>query len=432
MHKTVFKLPRLGGNESEARILAWKKAPGEAFAADETLLEVETDKAVVEVPAPAAGVMGRPLKQADDYAAFDEALAEVELEGGEVFAQAEAGEAPAVTAAVPQALEPVPVAVPARAGERVRASPAARRAARDAGLDLAAVAGSGPAGRIVLRDLPAAAAGTTAGPAAQTVFRGAHGELQLRRWNAAAAATLPTVVLIHGLYGDADTWAGIAKVLADAGLPVLAPDLPLHGGSAAGAARFADLADALQEMLDTLVPGPRLLVGHSLGGALALKLAQAPGGQKPHALALIAPAGLGTEIDQGFVDGMLHASEPALLRRELDKLTHRPQPFGAAWLGELHARLRGRAAALEALVGTFARRGTQQIDLRPALDALVTQGVPISVMWGRRDQVLPWPQALALPPQVALHLFAEAGHMPQVEQGSVVAGLLLRLAAARA
>ena len=52
MTKTVnFCLPRLGDAESDARILAWKKAPGESFKADESILEVETDKAVVEVPA---------------------------------------------------------------------------------------------------------------------------------------------------------------------------------------------------------------------------------------------------------------------------------------------------------------------------------------------------------------------------------------------
>ncbi|WP_326541178.1 alpha/beta fold hydrolase [Pseudorhodoferax sp.] len=432
MHKTVFKLPRLGGNESEARILAWKKAPGEAFAADETLLDVETDKAVVEVPAPAAGVMGRPLKAVDEMADYDEALAEIELEGepapgAAAPAGAAAGTDTGVAAAPPRASAPQPGSPrPARAGARVPASPAARHAAREAGVDLAALSGSGPGGRVVLRDLPAPAAGGGA-TAVEATFNGARGDLHLRRWHAAAAATRPTVVLIHGLYGDADTWAVAAKGLADAGQPVLALDLPLHGRSTADAAGLDDLVAAVQGLLDARVPGPRLLVGHSLGGAVALKLAQASGARGLAGLALIAPAGLGTEIDTGFVDGMLHAREPALLRRELDKLTTRPQPFGDSWLADLHGRLRGRADALERLVGSFAVRGAQQIDLRAALAVLAAQGLPIAVLWGRRDRVLPWQHALDLPPQVALHLFAEAGHLPQAEQPAAVVQLLLRM-----
>jgi 2-oxoglutarate dehydrogenase E2 component (dihydrolipoamide succinyltransferase) len=81
--KTVnFCLPRLGGAESDARILVWKKAPGESFKADESILEVETDKAVVEVPAPCDGVMGQHLAAVDALVEFDQALAEISVSGG--------------------------------------------------------------------------------------------------------------------------------------------------------------------------------------------------------------------------------------------------------------------------------------------------------------------------------------------------------------
>ncbi|MCA0239540.1 MAG: alpha/beta fold hydrolase [Proteobacteria bacterium] len=434
MYKTVIRLPRLGGNEAEAKILAWKKAPGEPFASDETLLEVETDKAVVEVPAPAAGVLRRRLKEADDHADYDEALAEVELEG-EGPSDGASGEPEAAAPAAPS--PPPPLTAAADGGEadhatagvgmavgggdptRRIASPAARRAARDAGIELVGLRGSGPRGRIVLRDLPSAAAVTAAA-----------GDWHLRRWNAAAGASVApsTVVLIHGLYGDVDTWAGLAKGLADAGQPVLALDLPLHGATRATARSLPEMVAGVRALLDAQVPGPRLLVGHSLGGAVAIRLAQADGGRRIDGLALIAPAGLGTEIDQGFIDGMLNAREPGLLRRELQKLTSRPQPLGEAWIAELHARLRERADDLRSLIDGFAVRGTQQIDLRADLAALAAQGLPVAVLWGRRDRILPWRQALDLPPSVALHLFAEAGHMPQTEQTAVVLQVLQQLA----
>lgn len=443
MHKTVFKLPRLGGNEAEARVLAWKKAPGERFAAGQTLLEVETDKAVVDVPAPADGVLLAALKAVDDMAAFDEALAEIGLDvapAGAAAATAGAAAPQAASsapsaAAAPAAAAPAPglaVAVATRvsADGHVPASPAARRAAREAGLALSGIAGSGPGGRVVLRDLPAAGPSTAGAQGSDTVFAGRFGTLQLRRWNAGAAPGQPTFVLIHGLFGDIDGWSVLARALAEAGQPVVALDLPLHGRSQAGASTPADMAQAVRELLEATVSGPRVLVGHSLGGALALMLAQGMDARTLRALALIAPAGLGTEIDQGFVDGMLHAGRPALLRREVDKLTRRPQPLGEAWLAELHARLQQRSGELQALVGGFAVHGVQQLDLRTALAGVATRELPVAVLWGRLDRVIPWQHALELPPQVALHLFAEAGHLPHAEQAAPVAQVLLRLARA--
>ena len=103
MTKAVnFCLPRLGGAESDARILAWKKAPGESFKADESILEVETDKAVVEVPAPCDGVMGKHLTLVDAIVEFDQALAEILVNDSAV---GEAAAAPAAKATVQESPE---------------------------------------------------------------------------------------------------------------------------------------------------------------------------------------------------------------------------------------------------------------------------------------------------------------------------------------
>lgn len=422
MQKTMFRLPRLGGSETEARVLGWKKAPGESFVAGETLLEVETDKAVVEVPADVDGVMVQPLKDVDAYADFDEALAEIEVAAD----AAAAADAPAAAVAAAAAAPPVEVPRGTTKG-RVFATPVARKLAREKGIDLAVLRGSGISGRIVRRDVERGGVGqgsTGNGRTHEQVFRSSRGDIHARRWNAAGRTDRATIVLVHGLYGDVDTWAALANSLADAGHPVLAVDLPLHGRTSTQAATLDELVQAVAEPLTAWVPGQKVLVGHSLGGAVAVKLALALDERNLDALALIAPAGLGTEIDQGFIDGMLHAGSAALLRREIDKLTHRPQPFSEARVADMHAGLLARRADLETLVSHLAVRSVQQIDIRSTLEAL---RVPVSVLWGRLDRVIPWQHALNLPPNVALHLFPDAGHMPQWENSRIVSEALLRL-----
>jgi pimeloyl-ACP methyl ester carboxylesterase len=440
MQKTTFRLPRLGGAEAEARLLGWKKAPGEAFSAGDSLAEVETDKAIVDLPAPMDGVMVRPLKAVDAQVNFDEPLAEIEVgddvdlgdrpDAADDDAALASGAASAASASgampAPQDSRAAKSGTPA-SGQRVFATPVARRLARDAGIPLADVQGSGVSGRIVRRDIERHAphaASRGAGTSRTDTFGTRRGNVHVRRWNVSTASGVPTTVLIHGLFGDVDTWAGLISGLADAGRPLLALDLPFHGRTSAQAATLEEIAEVTAEVLAAWAPGPKVLVGHSLGGAVAVKVAAAAATGSVDGLALVAPAGLGTEIDQGFVDGMLHAATPALLRREIDKLTHRPPAFSEARVAEMHAGLRARSAGLETLVSRFAVRGVQQVDVRAQLDAL---RVPVSVFWGRRDRVIPWQHALNLPPQVALHLFPEAGHMPQWEHTSIVSQAILRL-----
>ena len=441
MPTLIFRLPRLGGNEAEARVLVWKKAPGEAFHQGDILLEVETDKAVVDVPAPADGTLLRQLIAADAVAGFDEALADIEV--AEEAAAAYLVATGATEGATAPPTSPASPAAPAEAGSsairsgRVAASPAARATARATGIDLATLSGSGPGGRVVRADVLRSAGGNAAGISSRVGdmlgkdmrVSTRQGEVFVRRWGPTNGASGATTVLIHGLFGDVDTWAAVAASLADKGLPVLALDLPAHGRTSAVARTVDELTDVVSQVLATLAPGPKLLVGHSLGGAVAAQVAQrlqaGPHGASLHGLLLIAPAGLGSEINQGFVQGMQHAGTPALLRRELAKLAQRLPVFGDSLVAQLHQGLRQRAAPLADLVAGFAVHGVLQVDIRPALEDL---HVRVAVLWGRQDQVLPWTHALNLSPRVALHLFAEAGHMPQWECASAVSDLIAVMA----
>ncbi len=175
MSEFVFKMPDLGEGTVDAEIVAWHTKPGDVVAEDQLIVEVMTDKAAVEVPAPVSGRVVSISGAPGDKVAVGSPLIVFDLDGSAASpaaAQPAVSAAPAATAApaMPQtAAAPVLVraaaeAVPARQG-RVMASPANRRRAREAGIDLATVAGSGPGGRILREDLAAAGSAAASRPA---------------------------------------------------------------------------------------------------------------------------------------------------------------------------------------------------------------------------------------------------------------------------
>jgi 2-oxoglutarate dehydrogenase E2 component (dihydrolipoamide succinyltransferase) len=98
------KVPQLSESVAEATLLQWKKKPGEAVAIDEILIEIETDKVVLEVPAPAAGVMAQILKNDGESCGSDEVIAKIDTEASAAVSPLEvkpvpAAEAPAAPAA---------------------------------------------------------------------------------------------------------------------------------------------------------------------------------------------------------------------------------------------------------------------------------------------------------------------------------------------
>ena len=156
------KVPQLSESVSEATMLQWKKKPGEAVAQDEILIEIETDKVVLEVPAPSAGVLAQVIKNDGDIVVADEVIAKIDTEGKAGEAAVEAEVKPA-----PQA-EPAAVAAPAQAaavaGASTTASPAATKILAEKGVAAGDVAGTGRDGRITKQD--AVAAGAPAAKAA--------------------------------------------------------------------------------------------------------------------------------------------------------------------------------------------------------------------------------------------------------------------------
>ncbi|RMW98617.1 2-oxoglutarate dehydrogenase complex dihydrolipoyllysine-residue succinyltransferase [Allofranklinella schreckenbergeri] len=169
------KVPQLSESVSEATLLQWKKKAGEAVAADEILIEIETDKVVLEVPAPSAGVLAEIVEGDGATVTSDQLIARIDTAAQAAAAPAAAAPAPvAAQAAAPVAAAPA-AASASKAGV---AMPAAAKILSEKGIDAASVAGTGKDGRVTKADALAAspAAQTAAKPAAAPVAPAIAGE----------------------------------------------------------------------------------------------------------------------------------------------------------------------------------------------------------------------------------------------------------------
>ncbi len=176
---TQVKLPRLGQGMDEGKVLQWLKAEGDTIEKGDELYEVETEKVNVEVESPAGGTILKVLVEAGQTVAIGTTLAWIGEAGEDVPAESEEADsseagsgasaelrssAPVATSETkPAAPAPSPaeaggsaLASVASSGDRVKASPLARRMASEQGIDLGSISGSGPDGRIIARDIEAA------------------------------------------------------------------------------------------------------------------------------------------------------------------------------------------------------------------------------------------------------------------------------------
>lgn len=165
------KVPQFSESVEEGTLISWKKKPGEAVAQDEILIEVETDKVVLEVPAPSAGVLAEVLVADGATVTSEQLLAKIDTEGKAGAA------APAAAAPAPAAAAPAPVAAPAAAATGGVAMPSAAKLMAENNLSAGQVAGTGRDGRITKGDVLGAVAGG-AKPAAAAAPQAARPALQ--------------------------------------------------------------------------------------------------------------------------------------------------------------------------------------------------------------------------------------------------------------
>ncbi len=176
----AFKLPDIGEGVVEGEVVAWHVEVGDTVKEDDSILDVMTDKATVTIPSPVDGVLKSRKGDVGDILAVGQVCITFEVEGeGNAAAEEEPKEEHVEEAPVAKEVEPEPIATPepakktAAKGGKPLASPAVRKRAREEGIDLSSVSGSGPAGRITQNDLDswkqAGSPVAAAGPARQAL-----------------------------------------------------------------------------------------------------------------------------------------------------------------------------------------------------------------------------------------------------------------------
>lgn len=398
-------LPRLGETMEEGRIGSIIKKPGEAFRRGETLLEVESDKTTVEVPALQDGILIEWLVASDQLVPVESAIARIAIEG-EAVAEVKAA---ASTISLPPRKPSPPSRTSGGPGlrrddgiaTRPRASTAARAAARRSGVDLANIRGSGRNGRITRADLAAASRPARATYHAETAL----GKIFFREWPAQGVAK-GHALLIHGLFADSQSFTTLGRKLAGLGLRTLAVDLPGHGDTISQATSLDDISAAIASVLP---PARFHLAGHSYGALAAARLIG-----KAASLTLISPAGCGEEINGEFIAAMLanHIDQAAGILGETIPAESR---------AKLAGHLAVNAGQLRAIAADAAENGRQHLSILPRLE---TAPVPVRAIFMRDDQVIPAQHALNMPFNVSIHMMQGSSHMPHWRDPDRVAALI--------
>jgi pimeloyl-ACP methyl ester carboxylesterase len=409
-------MPRVDMDMASGRMGRWHAAEGAHVVKGATLFEIETDKAAMEVDAPASGLLKFIAASEGDVLPVGACIGWIVAEGEDFVPPASH-----VPASVAAASGVAPCADPktndaayAEGALGLRATPAARRIARDRGVRLGGVKGTGPDGRIQKRDVEGSAA--TAGEVASA--DAVHREW-LRRGEGAP------IVFLHGFGADLNGWRPVHRLLPET-RPALAIDLPGHGLSPLGEeASFEALVEAARGTLIREGVSAVHLVGHSLGGAVAVALSRGAS-VKALSLMLIAPAGLGEETDAAFFEGFLQADNEAALTPWLNMLVVDPAALGSALARTTLRQRRERPLVAEQrrLAEAILQGGRQAIDVR---DLLATPQAPTKIVVGIEDRITPAHHAEGLSGLIALHRFAHVGHMPHLEARREVARLIEEL-----
>lgn len=406
-----------GGEYMEAvLVVAWAVKSGDPVKAGDLIVTVETAKAATEIEADRDGWLADIYFAEGQEAPVGAVLGTIADEKPVASHATPSAAAPA-TNPLPTTESPAPARQP---GARAIASPLARRLAAAAGLDLSTVPGTGPRGRIKKRDIDAALAtrsgrpghldaGSTAPPAPRVVV------------SAAPRQTVPTV-LLHGFGADRSVWRQVVPLL-EPFMETVALDLAGHGAQATRpASSIEEIAFDLSDRLEAMGIGDAHIVGHSLGGAAALALTRL-GRLTVRSVTLLAPAGLGPEINAGFIAGLARASTVQALERWLTVMVGDPRvlPPGYAQAALRQMEKTGNRDALSSMAEALFPDGTQGFDLTAALAGL---GVPTRLVWGKLDRVAPAAHAARAPGFAAVHLLDGVGHVPQIEAPALTARLI--------
>jgi len=357
-------VPKWGLSMEKGRLTAWHRQVGDRVSPGDEICDIETDKISGGLEVNVSGVLRRQLAQEGDelpVGALVAVVADAEVAESEVDAVVAAFQASFV---------------------------------------------------------PAAAAGAGEGAQPQKIEIGGRRIRYLKRGEGGEP-----VLLLHGFGGDLGNWLFNHDALAE-GRVVYAIDLPGHGESAkdVGAGTLDELAAVVAAFLETLGVESAHLVGHSLGGAVALAMASATP-KRVRSLSLICSAGLGREINAGYIEGFVRATTRNALRPCVAQLYADETLVTRQLVDDLlkYKRLEGVDAALRKLADNLFPGGTQASLFR---DGLASTKIPVLVIWGAKDRIIPAAHAEGLPGHVKVEVLPDAGHMVQMEAAGAVNRLL--------
>jgi len=261
--------------------------------------------------------------------------------------------------------------------------------------------------------------GETAGPGIQQ----AQIEGLTLRYLALGEGGQPAI-LLHGFGGDLNNWLFNHESLA-ADRIVYAIDIPGHGGSSRlfGFRDFAAFSNTVAAFMDNRGIATAHLAGHSMGGAVAMQLALSHP-NRVRSLALIASAGLGTEVDGEYIEGFISSTRRKELKPILDRLFADPSLVNKQVVDDVlkFKRMDGTGAYLRLMADCFWTDGRQSYVMRDRLSAL---RMPLLVVWGSDDRIIPATHAHSLPKNVEAHIIPESGHMVQMEAATKLNSLIL-------
>jgi pyruvate dehydrogenase E2 component (dihydrolipoamide acetyltransferase) len=231
------------------------------------------------------------------------------------------------------------------------------------------------------------------------------------------------VLFLHGFGGDAGNWMFNLDAAAEHA-PVIALDLPGHGQSdpRLPGATLDAMARFVARFLDALDVERVHVVGHSMGGAIATRLA-VDQGARVASVVLVDSAGLGPEVNTGYTEGFVAAESRRDLKPVVEQLFADPSLVTRQLLDDLlrYKRLDGVTALLTELGGRLFREGRQ---LEQPGRELGGTGKPVLVVWGREDRVIPAAHAAHAPPGAKVHVLEGAGHMTMMEKAGEFNALL--------
>ncbi|MBC2887091.1 acetoin dehydrogenase dihydrolipoyllysine-residue acetyltransferase subunit [Ochrobactrum sp. CM-21-5] len=421
---TEILYPKVSLETNSGTISRWHVKDGDEVTQGQLLFEVDNDKTVVEVDAPHDGTITILKPSTDHEIDVGQSVASLFAKGEAVTTGAPVAVAVAPRSAITASTSPTTPGTDRN--DRTIATPLAKRMASDAGIDLALVSGSGPSGRIQKKDIVAAI--ETAGMFSQRKPFSAQPQLGNNTllntvWLRKGEAT--PLVLLHGFASDHNNWRGLFAG-SQWQQPLLAVDLPSHGESPLTDTENLDaIAAMVEDTLKALDIQRAILVGHSFGAAVSTRLASR-GNLDIRALGLFSPAGLGPEINVGFVQNFVRAKSKESVTPWLHELVHDKATISETFINAVVQQRQNQSLsdAMTSFSEHFFADGTQTVSI---VDDLASLEIPVRVIYGKQDKILPFRYTRNLPDNVALHAFEACGHMPHLEKRSLSLRILEEL-----